>query len=116
MSIPGDIVDLEALQELSTLLEDEFLALLSAYRTDALQHIDGMKAALVEREATKLRNHAHSLKGSSANVYARSLAACCETLEHDALAGNLDQAASQIQEIEQKLHTVLDVFKNNGWL
>ena len=55
-----------------------------------------MLAALADGDAVGVQRHAHSLKSSAATYGAMRLAAMARKLEHEAVAGNLADAANTI--------------------
>jgi HPt (histidine-containing phosphotransfer) domain-containing protein len=55
--------------------------LFRAFREEASSRIDGMTAAVLKGDTGRIRGEAHSLKGSSAQIGARELAALCQRME-----------------------------------
>ena len=58
--------------------------------------------AINEDDAGRVREWAHSLKGSSASIAATQLSASCASLEMDARNGDLSQAHARLHQIESE--------------
>jgi len=65
-----------------------------------------LAAAIAEGNADQVRELAHSLKGSSANLSITEVVAAAEKLEHAARAGDLSMLATHLGSLE----TALDAF------
>lgn len=80
-----DFVDLTMLDSYAELQvkgePDLVVELIDLYIEDALVKMRGMHEVLAGRDGAALKRLAHSLKGSSGNVGARSVAALCAELE-----------------------------------
>jgi HPt (histidine-containing phosphotransfer) domain-containing protein len=91
---------------LDTLLETvggdpEFLAeLLDAYFDDSPAQLDAMRRAAAASNAEELRRAAHSLKSTSANFGALTLAALCQHLEVQANSGTPSDVAEWIARVD----------------
>lgn len=70
------------------------------YVSSSLRLIDDIRRGIAKGDATALRNAAHSLKSSSANVGASSLAAVCRQIETIGLAGAVEGAETLFNQIE----------------
>ncbi len=89
-----DAAAVKALRELAGPENPEFFpGLAAAYLKDLPGRLAAVKAALDAGDAEALRQAAHALKGSSANVGALRLNKICRTLEAAAKAGALPAAA-----------------------
>ena len=76
-----------------------FISLLETYRQSARADLDAMKGALACGAFDKLRDKAHSLKGSSRNIGAEEIGDMCQEME--ALAGA--QSKGDAEELLQRL-------------
>jgi HPt (histidine-containing phosphotransfer) domain-containing protein len=65
------------------------LRLLRSFAAKAPLAADELVRVLHEGDATTVRDHAHSLKGSAANIGAGTLAALCGQVEDQARAGKV---------------------------
>jgi len=80
----GAALDRATLDSLRSLLGAEFPALVADFLRDTTERLAAMRLAAQRADAVTLHELAHTLKGSSANMGAPGLAACCAQL--DALA------------------------------
>ncbi|HEY7273779.1 MAG TPA: Hpt domain-containing protein [Actinoplanes sp.] len=69
--------------------------------------VDGLAAALREGAAADVRERAHGLKGSAANVGATALAGIFADLEHRAAAGALPDPATILDAVRGELDVVV---------
>lgn len=74
-------VDLAVLNELRSIMADEFQLLIDVFISDSEQRIEMMAKAIAEGDAEGLRGAAHSFKGSSLNISAAQLTELCRQLE-----------------------------------
>lgn len=65
----------------------------STFLRTATPLVDALRQALAQGDAAALRQAAHSLKSSSANVGARAFSALCTDLEHHGRDGQMTSAA-----------------------
>ncbi|MCX6967072.1 MAG: response regulator [Verrucomicrobia bacterium] len=80
-----------------------FFSLLETYHQSAQADIQDLKEALESRNPAKLRDKAHSLKGSSRNIGANAIGDTCQELETLADSQNLEGAA-------ELMHKLTDAF------
>ena len=98
----------DALVEMADEAPAGFLAeLLAAYRASAAEDLEGVRAGLASGDAASVASRAHRLKSSSANWGARRLAACCQTVENTARAGDLEAAAHAANALEPAFAEVI---------
>lgn len=95
-------LDAEMLEELRSILDTEFPALINTYIQDSAQRMADIRAAFAAGEADEVRKAAHSLKGASANLGLVYLAEQCRVLEEAARAGNLDGQSTRVEQIGQE--------------
>jgi HPt (histidine-containing phosphotransfer) domain-containing protein len=92
--------------------------LLAAFQEETPALIEGMRAAIHAGDSAKLRQAAHSLKGSSGNLGARALQALCGDLEktgrHGTLAGAADLLARVEEEYPRVIRALEGELKNTG--
>lgn len=81
-----------------------FVELVELYMANSAKHLNGIKAALIEQDLERLRFHAHSLKGSSANIGARQMAEQAFTLEEMGRSGTLTENGEAVYAALQHLH------------
>ncbi len=87
-------------------LGDDFTVLINTWQADSQKRLSMLRAALSDGDASRLRETAHSLKGSSLNLGALRLGDCCLALESAARNGTLDQASVLLVAIETEYDAV----------
>lgn len=103
--IPVDI-DLVMLEGLRELLNGKFVELVTTYNTDCGKRLERIQSAIPSADFAVIRHEAHGLKGSSRNIGANSLAACCEQLEAKAQAGDTAGMEQIFSAMEQQFAAV----------
>lgn len=76
------------------------------YILEARQALSQIQAALAEGDASRLRERAHYVKGSSLMIGARQLAECCAALEQTGRDGDLSSAAPALENALTALRAV----------
>lgn len=92
-------VDPVVLETLREVMEDNFTLLLETFLTDSAARISALQAQCNDRSsgsADGVRQLAHSLKGSCANLGAQQLVEHCQALEHKAGLGQLEDMAANV--------------------
>ncbi|WP_419811798.1 Hpt domain-containing protein [Bacterioplanoides sp.] len=84
MGAMADHFDLESFEMLQDVMEDEFSELLTVYVNDSDQRLPVILQAFRDGDTERLRELAHSFKGSSSNISAAPLAKLCHQLENAA--------------------------------
>ena len=79
-----------------------------AYVDDTPQHFQALRRAIAARHTGAMRKAAHSLKGSSANVGAETLAQLCSEMERLARNDSSDGAFAILNEMEREFLAVRD--------
>jgi len=110
------MIDMDALLELRELMEEEFAELILTYVADSKVMLARMGAAIESSDTNVLREAAHSLKGSSANLFAVKLSDTCKILEDSARESVLEHAQDQLEVITFEFKSVVDKFEQLGWL
>ncbi len=83
--LPG--LDGEVIATLRDIMQDDFVDLIETFIKDSLQRREALAQAERSGDREALRRAAHSFKGSSANIGARSLSDLCRQLEDALVAG-----------------------------
>jgi signal transduction histidine kinase/CheY-like chemotaxis protein len=73
--------------------------ILGLYSSSSLALTDALRTAALSQDAESLRQAAHALKSSSANVGAMAFADLCKDVELAAAGGNLDHACLLLEEL-----------------
>jgi PAS domain S-box-containing protein len=109
---PAD-VDLDALRELTGGDTDFARELVDTFVSSGDRCLADIAAALKVRDLETIGKRAHSLKGASANIYARLLSAAASSLEHAArgngphdIDGLVDQVRERLQAVNEQLRKV----------
>ena len=93
------VINPSVLDELREVLGDEVDKIVSVYLEDTPRLIAQLERAVVGNDPIALRVAAHTLKSSSANVGATTLADAARDLEHGARDGTLAQPAAAVARI-----------------
>jgi len=104
-------VNTEMLSELKALMEDEFGLLVDTYCSDGQVKLEALEEAVNSDDAEKVREMAHSLKGSSSNVGAEFLSDICCKLESKSKNGDLSDAQMMLEQIKQEFQQVSTLIK-----
>lgn len=96
-----ELIDQKSYENLKQMVGDDFIdELLETYFEDSPRLIAEMRQALSEADASTFQRAAHSLKSSSANFGALTLADQARQLEYLGREGNLDGASGKLDELE----------------
>ncbi len=104
------ILDVNVLAKLRKALsgknKDFISNLIDLFITDAQPRIEALREAITRNDATALRQVAHALKGSCANLGARRMSGLCEILEEKGLANSLAGASAFVEHLEAEFALV----------
>lgn len=104
-------LDLPLLAELRELMGPDFGLLLQTYLDDSKIRLASIEQALLLQDAVLVRNSAHSLKGSSANIGARALAVTCMHLEQLAGQNDWQRAPQLLNDIREQHQTATQALR-----
>lgn len=114
LPIPPDILDVAALDDLKSILDDALKDIAQAF----LDGLDADVAVIVNGvpdDAATVRSAAHSLKGSSSNMGGKALAAMSSAIEKAAQLGDMAHCSILVAELpalanrtRQALQTYID--------
>ena len=116
---PRDVINQHALDNIRALSADRGAALvqrvINAYVDDTPQHLQTLRRAIAGLDCGNLRKVAHSLKSSSANVGAETLAQMCKDMEQlgrtettEGAAGILTDMEHEFQSVRHSLSAILE--------
>lgn len=106
-------VDTDNLDMLKELIGDDLKEILQAYLDTAPDSIARLEQAIQNGDGNEVRMHAHSLKGSSANIGANDLSASCSQLEQMGKNNQIDQTATALAtKINQENSVVSEFLKS----
>lgn len=114
---PIDRSRLESLQSLSDERTDIVAKLVGIFVEDATPRLAGLRRALVAKDAGRLREVAHSLKGSAANLGATALVKACERLEAAVSSGvgrDAPAALDRVEAEEERARAALRAYAGLG--
>lgn len=80
--------------------------LIDFYLTDTPPLLRSMKTAVLQQDLNELQRFAHSLKSSSASLGIMRLSQLCRRLEELAPSGNVQEAASVLENLDAEYHAV----------
>ena len=109
-----DILDQDLVTELRDIMGEGFAALVESYQQDTDSKLADMRAALVAGETARLRQLAHSLKGSSGNLGALQVAKACMALEQAAESKELAASEAVLQQVASAAQRALEVLREQA--
>lgn len=98
----NDVVKTETIVELKEILADDFSILVTSYLEDSQARIKKLQLAIQDADAAVIKAEAHSLKGSSLNLGARSLPELCSQLESCGNTESLEETPALFTKIEHE--------------
>ena len=90
---------------------DVLAKVIGLYLEDSPQLLENLREAVAEGNAAAIRTAAHTLKSSSANLGAKSLAELCKNLEAQGKAATLEGACELLEEVEKVYAAVCDALR-----
>lgn len=99
-------VDTSNLDMLKDVIGDDLKDILQSFIDIAPGALADIRHAIDTHDADALRLHAHTLKGSSANVGATELPALCLTLETQGKDGQVTGLEANFKAVETETHRV----------
>lgn len=106
-------VDLSRLHEITGGDRDTEVMLIDLFISDSGEILAKLKAAAGAEDVNGMREAAHSLKGSAANMGAEPLRALCAQLESLSKAGTVQDAPALLARIETEFVQVSDILKHS---
>lgn len=109
MGDTGEIMDperIDSFRELSGGSNALILELLDIYLQSAESEIKGCEQSFAGRDIETLRNHLHTLKGSTLNMGLREMYEGVEALHLDVKRGALDSFSGRIENLRSALERV----------
>jgi signal transduction histidine kinase/CheY-like chemotaxis protein/HPt (histidine-containing phosphotransfer) domain-containing protein len=85
--------------------------IIEAYTVDAPKLVAAARSAIATGDAEALRRAAHTLKSSSANVGAETLAATCREIEGEAAQGHLEGLAERIEPLSGQVGAAITALR-----
>lgn len=108
----ADLIDFEHLNMLKEVIGDDLKDILQVFVETAPNEVAAMQETLAKGDAEGLRLHAHTLKGSAANVGASLLSQQSKEIEESAKVADLSGIGDGLTELENTLNQVLSSLKD----
>ena len=105
-------VDATSLEMLKEIIGDDLKEILLSFIETSVETLQQMKQALKDNNADNLKLHAHTLKGSSANIGATILPELSFKLENKGSEGIAQDLDTEILNVELELDNVNNFIKN----
>jgi len=108
----SDSVNTETLEMLKEIIGDDLKEILNNFIETSPETLEQLKRAIKTKNAEDLRLHAHTIKGSSANIGATKLpdlSFILETKGKDNVTSNLE---AEVIEVEEELKGVISFLKS----
>ena len=112
-AIAGPMVDTAVLDELREVLGDEIDRLIALFLEDTPLLLARLEAAALAPDFNELREAAHSLKSSSANLGAMALSAAAKRVELGARMQTLDRPAVAVALVVAEFERVRDALQSH---
>lgn len=103
LNLPSLSIDWHHFHQISDHNSEFELELLHLFAEDTDYHLKQLEAAIAAQDFSALEQHAHHIKGSSANLGLRSMQTAASILEIQARNHQLAKPASQILILQQTL-------------
>ena len=114
----GNPLDPAALEKIRALQRDGAPDLVNMvveqYLTDSSSLVETLREAVQSGNADELRNAAHSLKSSSANVGAMILAELCKMIEVKARENDLKEVATEVDKVLEEYERARNALGGEG--
>ncbi len=99
-------LNMPQIMELKELMDDMFGDLITTYLCDSEEKLPRLEAAINEANSALCTELSHSLKGSSANIYAEDLSALLKNIEDLARADSFESLPDGFINIEHEFQVV----------
>lgn len=101
-----DQVDTNSLDALKEIIGEDLKEILQHFIDTSAETVQQIKDAITVQDTDALQLHAHTLKGSSANIGAIKLPELSLVLENKGKEGIIKTEASELEAIEKELNEV----------
>lgn len=88
--------------------------LVEAFLEDMPQHIDALREALRQEDASNATLHAHTIKGTAANMGGEQLRMVAYEMEQAAKAGDLAVAATRLPHLDEQFSRLKNVMREQA--
>lgn len=108
----GAALDQEIVRDLLDVMGEEFTELVGVYLEDTPKNLALLEAAAARNDANGLIAPSHSLKSTSANLGAMTLAEIAKRIEHGARSGTLGDAGTLVRDLTREYGRVSAELRN----
>ncbi|TDR42499.1 Hpt sensor hybrid histidine kinase [Tahibacter aquaticus] len=108
----GAALDQEIVRDLLDVMGEEFTELVGVYLEDTPKNLALLESAAARNDPSGLIAPSHSLKSTSANLGAMTLAEIAKRIEHEARAGTLVNPANLVRELVREYGRVSAELRN----
>lgn len=108
----GAALDQEIVRDLLDVMGEEFTELVGVYLEDTPKNLALLEAAAGRNDANGLIAPSHSLKSTSANLGAMTLAEIAKRIEHGARSGTLSDAGTLVRDLTREYGRVSAELRN----
>lgn len=108
----AELINFKHLDMLKEVIRDDLKEILEVFIATAPNELTAIQQTLNSQDAEGLRLHAHTLKGSAANVGATYLSQLAKNIEEAAKSGNLPSAGEEVNELKDALNKVLSALQD----
>ena len=108
----GAALDQEIVRDLLDVMGEEFTELVGVYLEDTPKNLALLESAAARQDINGLIAPSHSLKSTSANLGAMTLAEIAKRIEHASRAGSLTYPAALVRELSQEYGRVAAELRN----
>ena len=105
-------IDMDAILELKAVMEDDFTMLVETFMRDTSTRIEGMASAIADSDTNRLRELAHSMKGSCFNMGVMPLGNMCLTLEDKGKLGDMSDTEAVLKAIMTEYQLVEEFLRS----
>lgn len=108
----SQILDYDNLSMLKEVIGDDLKSILESFNEITPTVIEQLEKAITEQNPEQVRHHAHTLKGSAANVGAMALPAIALEMENMGRAGDVSGAAVLFEKIKASYSELTNELNN----
>lgn len=105
-------LDVSALKELKEVMDDDFQLLVETYIEDTDTRVDALAVCIDQQDSEEIKKIAHSIKGSSSNLFAQNLASLCQKIEDMGRGGTLEGVQEIMGQVKTEYACVREELQN----
>lgn len=105
-------LDVSALKELKEVMDDDFQLLIETYIEDTDARVNTLATCIDQQDAEEIKKIAHSIKGSSSNLFAQNLASLCQKIEDMGRVGSFEGVQEMMVQVKTEYASVREELQN----